>query len=146
MSSHGGRERALWVLFLKNIIFQLQFTFNIILYYFQVYSIALRQLHTLQSVPPMCPVPPSTIHSYYNIIDFIMSLFCNYPNLWATFYSFQGTLQWILILTMWESSRKQFFSVHRAHCNAGFPNSSAIMFLMSGNACQNSRIKAAENA
>ena len=34
-----------------NFIFQLQFTFNIILYYFQVYSIVIRKSWTLQNVP-----------------------------------------------------------------------------------------------
>ena len=54
-----------------SLIFSITFTLNIILYEFQVYSIEVRQSHTLQHVPPGISYPPGTIHSYYNIIDYI---------------------------------------------------------------------------
>ena len=40
-----------------NFVFQLHFKFNTILYSFEVHNIVVRQSHTLQSGPPMCPVP-----------------------------------------------------------------------------------------
>ena len=67
-------------------IFQLQFTFNIILYEFQVYSIVVRQSYTLPSVPPNIS---STLLVPYMVITVLLTiflmlcftslgLFCNY--------------------------------------------------------------------
>ena len=38
---------------------------------FQVCSIVVRQSYTLQSCPPIFPVPAGTTHSYYNITDYV---------------------------------------------------------------------------
>ena len=53
-------------------IFQLQLTFNTILYWFQVYSIVVRQSYTLQSGPPHI----SSIHlALYLVITILLTIF-----------------------------------------------------------------------
>lgn len=55
--SPGQLSRAsVFKKFMSN-FFQLQFTFNIIVYWFQVCSTVVRQSHTLQSVPLTLPAP-----------------------------------------------------------------------------------------
>ena len=51
-------------------IFQLQFTFSIILYLLQVYSTVVQQLYTLKVEPWYFRYLIGTIHSYYNIVDY----------------------------------------------------------------------------
>ena len=58
-----------FLIYLKN-FFHLHFTFNITLYWFQMYSIVVRQSYTLQSAPPYSQYPPGTIHRYCSIIDY----------------------------------------------------------------------------
>ena len=57
--------------FALNIIFQLQFTFNIISYWFQAHSIVGTQSHTSQCSPRRFQCPPGPVHSCYNVIDYI---------------------------------------------------------------------------
>ena len=53
-----------------NFISQVQFTFSIILYQFQVYSIVVSPI-LYKIFPRYFLYPPGTIHSYYNIIGYI---------------------------------------------------------------------------
>ena len=57
--------------FALNIIFQLQFTFNIISYWFQAHSIVGTQSHTSQCSPRRFQCPPGPVHSCYSVINYI---------------------------------------------------------------------------
>lgn len=60
------RKHAFIIIFIS----QLQFTFNIILFWVQVYSMVVRQTYTLQSVPPnISSTHLAPFHSYYRIIN-----------------------------------------------------------------------------
>ena len=77
LSSRGSGSFAAAFLsfFNSNFTFQLQFTFNIILYSFQMHSIVVRQSYTLQSGPPDISYSSGTVHSYYNIIT-VLTISC----------------------------------------------------------------------
>ena len=53
------------ILFIFN-FFELQFTLNIILYQFQVYSLVVRQIGSRKYFPRYFQYPPGTIYCYYN--------------------------------------------------------------------------------
>lgn len=57
------RAPKIYCCFFTLIFFQLQLTFNITFYYFQMCSIVVRQSHTLYSVPLLVPIP-SCHHTY----------------------------------------------------------------------------------